>query len=178
MPQHRNLKVNGSPFKHASPMKNVHLSSQQKSKFLSPNHRIAGAINPHKNESEDDARFSSNTTVRYRTHTSNGSRIDSNFKLNQNSLKKPAKAKQVKIMNSNRKEKDMIMMHPSPNLLSNCPDHTGPSISQIGIGPTTFAQKLSRAQQNSNLSPHLFDTGKDSPPFPFPTLNVKISRDN
>jgi hypothetical protein len=41
--------------------------------------------------SDPDARFSSNTTQKYITKTSGGSMIHTNFKINQNSLRKSVK---------------------------------------------------------------------------------------
>ena len=66
--------------------------TQQKGRFCSPNSKLNGQ----NTISENDGRFSSNTTERYRTRCSKGSIIHSNFKINQNSLAKQPKNKDTK----------------------------------------------------------------------------------
>jgi hypothetical protein len=69
--------------------------SQAEGRFCSPSHvnHEDGFKNHGDNQSDNDARFSSNTTERYRTRCSRGSVIHSNFKINQNSLQKPRQEK-------------------------------------------------------------------------------------
>ena len=64
----------------------------QKGRYHSPKQ-----MNTSSKEEENitDPRFSSNTTKKYRTKTSKGSVIHSNFKINQNSLQKVSMKKYV-----------------------------------------------------------------------------------
>lgn len=83
-------KKSRSPLKHDPSFKGFISAPKvvhSKNHFCSPNHN-----SKHDPEvSENDGRFSSNTTERYRTQCSKGSVIHSNFKINQNSLQKPPK---------------------------------------------------------------------------------------
>lgn len=66
----------------------------QKGRYHSPKQ-----MNTSSKEEENitDPRFSSNTTKKYRTKTSKGSVIHSNFKINQNSLQKVSMKKDKKL---------------------------------------------------------------------------------
>ena len=83
--------------KNGSSLKKTKMSAPQvvrtpvKGRYTSPSHIQTCEKDEVDQGSDPDARFSSNTTKKYRTKTPRGSIIHSNFKLNQNSLQRSIK---------------------------------------------------------------------------------------